>query len=151
MVSTSADTHGSAPPVAFELAERKMPPIQAVAVVVMAFALAGGIDVAAYLPRRPSLGLPIGLLAAAGALLVANFVQLARLADFAWHVFWRVVGWTSLAYVVIAGMIEYVMVYDGTRGSLLLVMSALIVLFAVDIPLLLGFSVARYQEARAAA
>ncbi len=130
------------------LASRRMPPVSQVAMAVMVLALAGGIDVAAYLPRHPSLGLPVGLLGGAAVLLVANVVQLLRTDDFAWHVFWRVAGWAMLAYVVIAGMIEYVMVYDGTRGVLLVVMSALIAVFAVDIPLLLGFSVARYQEPR---
>jgi hypothetical protein len=145
-------THGGpgglgGPPQLGPLASRKLPPITVLGMVVMALALAGGIDVAAHLPHRASIGLPVALVAAAGALLVANVVLLSRLTDFAWHVFWRVVGWAVLAYVVIAGMIEYVMVYDGTRGSLLLVMTALIGVFAVDVPVILGFSVARYQEA----
>ena len=138
------------PPALGPLASRRMPPVTELAMGAMVLALAGGIDVAAYLPRHPSLGLPVGLLVGAALLLVANVVQLSRIDDFAWHVFWRVAGWAMLAYVVIAGMIEYVMVYDGTRGALLVVMSALIVVFAVDIPLLLGFSVARYQEPRPA-
>lgn len=133
------------------LASRPMPPVTAVAVSVIALAFAGGIDIAARLPKRAALGLPAGFLVAAGVLLVVNVVLIARLRDFAWHVFWRVTGWASLAYLVIAGMIEYVIVYDGTRGSLLVVMTVLLAIFAVDIPLLLGFSVARYQEPRPAA
>lgn len=138
------------PPQLGPLASRQMPPVTAIAVAVIALAFAGGIDIAAYLPRRASLALPIGFLVAAAVLLVANVVLVARLRDFAWKVFWRVVGWASLAYLVIAGMIEYAVVFDGTRGSLLAVMTVLLVIFAVDIPLLLGFSVARYQEPRPA-
>jgi hypothetical protein len=55
------------------------------------------------------------------------------------------VQWTLVAYVVIAGMLEYVFVVDGTRGGSLLVVSASLLVFAVDVPLILAFSVARYQ------
>jgi len=143
---SGAPARPEGPPPLGPLAARPMPPVSSIAIAVMALALAGGIDVAAHLPRPAALGLPVGLVSAAAAGLVVNAVLLARLSDFAWHVFWRVAGWAGLAYVVIAGMIEYVMVYDGTRGALLGVMTALIVVFAVDIPVLLGFSVARYQE-----
>jgi len=134
------------PPPLGRLASRHMPPIAQVAMGVMALVLAGGIYIAAYLPRRAPLGPAVALLAAAGALLVVNAVQLSRLSDFDWHTFRQVSGWALAAYVVIAGMIEYVFVYDGTKGTMLLVMTAMIVVFAVDIPVLLGFSVARYQE-----
>jgi hypothetical protein len=40
-----------------------------------------------------------------------------------------------------------VFIYDHTRGSQLLILSLMLVVFAVDIPLLLGFSVARFQDA----
>ena len=136
----------SGPPQLGPLASRPVPPITAVSIACMCCALAGGIDVAAYLPRHPSLAAPSGFLAAAALLLLANVGLLTRVGEFAWHVFWRVVGWALLSYVVIAGMILYVMIYDGTRGSLLGVMAGIIVVFAVNIPLLLGFSVARYQE-----
>lgn len=130
------------------LASRKMPPITATAIAVMVLVLSGGIYIAAYLPRKAPLAPAVALLAAAAAVLVANLVQLARVRDFAWHVFARVSGWAFVAYIVIAGMLEFVFVYDGTRGTMLLVMTAMIVVFAVDIPVLLGFSVARYQEPR---
>lgn len=138
------------PPPLGPRASRRLPPIAEVAVAAMALVLAGGIYVAAYLPRTPSVAPAVGLLAAAAVLVVANVVMLARLDDFAWHAFWQVSGWAFAAYVVIAGMIEFVMARDGTRGSVLAVMTLLIVIFAVDIPMLLGFSVARYQEPKVA-
>ncbi len=113
---------------------------------VMALVMAGGIYLAAYLPRKPSLTPAVALLAAAVVLLFVNVAQLTRVRDFAWHTFWQVSGWALLAYVVIAGMLEFVFVRDGTRGSLLVIMTSMIVIFAVNIPVLLGFSVARYQE-----
>jgi hypothetical protein len=116
-----------------------------VAVVSMALVIIGGIYMAAHLPARVSLALPIGCLAAAGALVLANLVQLARLGKFAWSTFFLVAKWSLVAYLVITGLLEYVFVLDGTRGSSLAVMTVALAIFAVDVPVLLAFSVARYQ------
>jgi hypothetical protein len=43
-------------------------------------------------------------------------------------------------------MLEFVFVLDHTRGAVLVVLSLMLVVFAVDIPVVLAFSVARYQE-----
>jgi hypothetical protein len=43
-----------------------------------------------------------------------------------------VTRWALLAYLVIAGMLEYVFVLDHTRGRVLLVLTLMLVLFAVD-------------------
>ena len=42
-------------------------------------------------------------------------------------------------------MLEYIFVFDGTRGQILFVMSCMLAVFAVNVPMLLAFSVARYQ------
>jgi hypothetical protein len=111
----------------------------------MALVIVGGIYMAAHMPARAPLGLPIGLLVAAGALVLANLAQLARLQRFAWTIFWLVGKWALVAYLVITGMLEYIFVLDGTRGSTLVVMTVMLAIFAVDVPVLLAFSVARYQ------
>lgn len=129
-------------------ASRKLPPVAHVAVAAMSLVLGGGIYIAAYLPRRVSLTPAVVLLAVAAALVLANAVQISRLKDFAWHAFWQVSGWALIAYVFIAGMIEFSFIHNGSRGSVLVVLSGMILLFALDIPMLLGFSVARYQEPR---
>jgi hypothetical protein len=116
-----------------------------VAVLSMALVIIGGIYMAAHLPAKVSLGLPVGLLAAAGVLVLANLVQLARLGKFAWGTFFLVGKWALVAYLVITGMLEYVFVLDGTRGSALAVLTVALAIFAVDVPVLLAFSVARYQ------
>ena len=72
--------------------------------------------------------------------------MLLRLPDFAWDRFFQVSGWALVAYVVIAGMLEFVFIIDQTRGALLVLMTTILVIFALDIPIVLGFSVARYQE-----
>lgn len=121
------------------------PPVPAVCVTSMALVIVAGIYLAAHLPVRAPLGPAVGLLAASGALLVAAVAMVARLRDFAWRSFFLVLRWAALAYVVIAGMLEYVFVYDGTRGTMLVVLTLSLLVFAVDIPLLLAFCVARFQ------
>jgi membrane-bound acyltransferase YfiQ involved in biofilm formation len=130
--------------------ERRFPPIVPFAVVSMALVIVGVIYLAAYLPREAPLGPAIGLLVAAGLLFLANVVMVARLQHFAWDRFRVVCEWTLLAYAVIAGMLEYVFVLDGTRGSMLVVMSLMLLVFTVNIPLLLAFAVARFKEPGAA-
>ena len=51
---------------------------------------------------------------------------------------------------MIAGMIGYAFVYDGTRGEGLVVLVGMLAVFAIAVPLLLGFSVARYQPSATA-
>lgn len=127
--------------------QRRLPPVTALGVAALMLVIAGGIDLAAHLPRPAPLGPAIAALAGAGILLLAGIGTLARVHDFAWRTFFVVGGWTLAAYIVIAGMLEFVFALDHTPGSLLTVLSLMLLVFAVDIPLLLAFSVARYQPA----
>jgi hypothetical protein len=127
--------------------ERRMPPVAQICVGSMALVIAGGIYMAAHLPRRAPFGPAVGLLIAAAVLLVINVISLARLREFAWDTFRTVTGWAALAYLVVTGMLEFVFVFDHTRGTMLVLLTFMLVVFAVNVPLLLGFSVARYQPA----
>jgi hypothetical protein len=129
--------------------ERRLPPIQQIAVAVLALIVIGGIYTAAHLPRHVPQGPTIALLCAAAVLLAVNAVLLSRIEGFAWGTFRLVAGWVLVAYLVIAGMLEYVFVYDHTRGTQLVILTLMLVVFAVNIPLLIGFSVARFQDADA--
>ena len=124
---------------------RRLPPIAEIAVGSMIFAIAGAIYIASYLPRHAPLAPAVALMAVSGGLLLVNGVVLARVGEFAWHTFFLVARWTLIGYAVIAGMLEYVFVYDHTRGSILVLMTLTLAVFAVDVPVILGFSVARYQ------
>ena len=126
--------------------ERKLPPVTEVSIATMILVIVGGIYIVSYLPRSVSLALPIALTVIAAVLLAYNVLQLSRIRPFAWDSFWLVAKWSFAAYVVIAGMLEYVFVYDDTPGDVLAVLSASLLIYAVNIPLLFGFSVARYQE-----
>jgi hypothetical protein len=125
--------------------ERELPPVQQISIAVLALIVIGGIYTASHLPRHVPQGPTIGLLIAAALLLASNVVLLSRIEPFNWRVFRQVAGWVLLAYAVIAGMLEYVFIYDHTRGTQLLILTLMLIVFAVNIPLLLGFSVARFQ------
>jgi hypothetical protein len=126
--------------------ERKLPPITEISIAVMVLVVIGGIFMAAHMPREVPLALPIVLLAMSAALLLVNIVILSRIPDFAWDKFFLVAGWSLAAYVVIAGMLEFVFIKDDTPNGPLTVLSGMLLVYALDIPLLFGFSVARYQS-----
>ena len=130
--------------------ERRFPPITEVGVGSMVCVIVGVIYLASYLPRRAPLGVPVGLLAAAAVLLLANVVVLSRLQDFAWFRFFQVARWGLLAYLIIAGMLEYTFIYDHTRGSLLVVMTLMLAIFTANVPILLAFTVARHEHGKVA-
>jgi hypothetical protein len=124
---------------------RKLPPVTELGVVSMALIVAAGILIASRLPGHVPLGLPVALLAASALLMAANLLSLSRAPGFNWDAFFAVARWALLAYCVIAAMLEYVFVKDGTRGGILVVLSLSLLVFAVHVPLLIGFTVARYQ------
>lgn len=123
----------------------RLPPIQPIAIAVIVLIAIGGIDVSSYLPRQAPRAPVIAVLAAAALLLAANALLLARIKPFNWRRFRQVGGWYLLVYALILGTLEYVFVYDKVRGAQLAILTAMLVIFALNLPLLLGFSVARFQ------
>jgi hypothetical protein len=133
--------------------DRPLPPVTQLGMASLALIVAGGIYLSAHLPQHVPLGPAVALLAASALLLVGNVIALSRVRDFAWERFFTVGKWSLLAYVVIAGMIEYAFLQDHIRGGTLVVLTLSLVVFAVHVPMLVGFTVARYadSEARVAA
>jgi hypothetical protein len=127
--------------------ERRLPPVTEIGAASMISIAAGVIYLAAYLPKRAPLSVAIGLLLLAVALQLTNAVLLSRLRPFAWQRFFQVARWSLLAYAVIAGMIEFAFVYDDTTGVLLVVMTLMLALFMLNVPVLIAFTVARYEVA----
>ncbi len=80
---------------------------------------------------------------------VVALVLLSRIRPFAWNVFFKVARWALLAYVVIAGLLGFVFIFDHTRGATLVVLILTLVVFAFDVPAIIAFTVARYDEASA--
>lgn len=125
--------------------ERALPPVTQLGMASLALIVAGGIYLAAYLPRQVPL-LPAEILLAASVLLLAvNLLALSRVKTFAWSCFFQVAKWALLAYVVVAGLIEFALVRDGMSGGPLVVLTLSIVVYAVHVPILTAFTVARYQ------
>lgn len=124
---------------------RKLPPVAEIAVASVAVMLVGGIDLAARVPGRPSVVVPAVFVGAGAILTLVDMVVLSRIRPFAWPVFFLVLRWALLAYLVIAGLLEYVFVFDHTPAAALAVLTGTLVVFAVDVPTILAFTVARYQ------
>lgn len=137
----TADPRHSAPAAP---AEQHFPPVIELAVASMACVIAAGIFLASYLPKTAPLAVPAVLFAVAVVLLLAAVSVLARIPAFAWYRFRQVVLWCFVAYLVIAGLLAYIFIDDGVRGGTALVLLGSLAVYAVDIPLVLAFTVARY-------
>jgi hypothetical protein len=122
-----------------------LPPVTEVAVASMILIVIGGIYMASHLPHHAPVVLPIVVLVGSVALIVWNALSLSRVREFSWSTFWLVGRWAVLAYIVIAGMLLYVFLKDGTRGSQLILVTLMLITYAVNVPLLLAFGTARYQ------
>jgi hypothetical protein len=130
--------------------ERRLPPVTQLGMTSLALIVAGGIYLAAHLPEHVPLAPAVILLALSVALLALNLLLLSRVRDFAWGRFFDVAKWALLAYTVIAAMIEYAFVRDHLSGGPLVVLTLSLVVFAVHVPLLIGFTVARYADSEVA-
>jgi hypothetical protein len=128
------------------VADRKLPPVAEIAVASIALMLVGGVYLAAQLPGHPALALPVAMVAAGALLTVADTVMLSRIRPFAWPTFFLVFRWGLVAYLVIAGLLGYVFIRDHTPGATMAVLAATLVVFAFDVPVILAFTVARFQN-----
>ena len=127
--------------------ERKYPPVNQIAMTSLALIIAGGIYLSANLPEHVSLGPAVVLLALSALLMAFSLFSLTQVEGFAWDRFFAVAKWSLLAYLVIAGMLEFVFIHNGVRGGTLVVLTLSLAVFAIHVPTLMGFTVARYQQA----
>jgi hypothetical protein len=126
--------------------ERPLPPVTQLGMLSLGLVLAAGIYLSAHLPQHVSLGPAVALTAASAVVLAANLTSLARASSFAWGRFLFVARRALLAYTVIAAMIEYVFLRNHTSGGPLIVLTCALVLFALNVPTLIAFTVARYDR-----
>jgi hypothetical protein len=126
--------------------ERRLPPVTQLGMASLALIVAGGIYLSAHLPNHVPLTPAVILLAASAVLLAGNLTALARVPDFPWRRLFEIARWALLAYLAIAGMIEFTFVRDHVSSGPLVVLTLSLLLFAVHVPLLIGFTVARYYE-----
>jgi hypothetical protein len=128
------------------MTERKLPPVTELGMASLSLIVIGGIYLSAHLPRHVPLGPAVALLAASVIVLMANIFALSRVKDFNWPRFFEVAKWSLLAYVAIAGMILYTFLQDHVSGGTLVVLTLSLVVFAIHVPMLVGFTVARYAD-----
>jgi hypothetical protein len=126
--------------------ERKLPPVTAMGMVALALVALAVIYLSAHLPEAVSVGPALALLGAAALVMLTAFVLLHKVEGFAWQRFYFIAARALLAYIVITGLILYVFLRNETSGAALWTLIAGLALFALDVPLLIGFTVARYAE-----
>ena len=126
--------------------ERRLPPVTQVGMLSLALIVTSGIYLSAHIPNHVSLAPAIALLSASALLLAGNLAALARAEGFHWGRFFAISKWALVAYTIIAGMIEYAFLRDNLSGGPLVVLTLSLVVFAVHVPVLIGFTVARYDE-----
>jgi hypothetical protein len=126
--------------------QQRLPPFTQVAMLSLALIVAGGIYLSAHLPEHVPLAPAIVLLALSALLLIGNMASLTRVENFAWERFFYIFKWSLLAYALISGIILYAFLEDHLSGGPLIVLTLSLVVFAVHVPALVGFTVARYDE-----
>jgi hypothetical protein len=126
--------------------ERKLPPVTEIGMLSLALIVAGGIYLSAHLPQHVALAPSVILLALSALLLAGNLIALVRVRGFAWERFFAVARWSMLAYLITAGLIEYAFVRNHLSGGPLVVLTLSLAVYAVHVPMLIGFTVARYYD-----
>jgi len=131
--------------------EQRYPPITELGMLSLALIVAGGIYLSSHIPQHVPLGPAIALLIASTMVLVVNLALLSRVSDFAWARFFQVGRWALLAYLFTAGMIEYAFLQGHLSGGPLVILTLSLVVYALQVPTLIGFTVARYETSAAPA
>jgi len=142
--AASVVTHESIPAERGPL-DPKLLPVTQVGMLSLALIVIGVIYLSAHLPQAVPLGPAIALLAASAVLLASNLFFLMRVEGFHRARFFQVGKWALLAYAITAGLIEYVFVRNGVSGGALVVLTLSLVIYAVHVPVLIAFTVARYD------
>lgn len=106
----------------------------------LAFAACGVVVVASYVPRQPPLAAPSVLIALSALLCAAAGAGALR-----GGISGSIARPTLGAATVAVAFLELVFVYDGTRGAPLVLLTVALALVALDLPLLIGASVASYS------
>lgn len=140
-MNTQTSGHGSA-----QQTDRRFPPALELAMLSLAAVVIGGITMASYAPKRPPLVVPVILLVVAALALATAVALLNTVEGFAWGTFRRFGRWALLAYAVSAGLIEFAFVRNDTRGAPLVVVTLMLVLFALDVTVLIAGTVARHDR-----
>lgn len=128
------------------MSERKYPPFTELGMLSLALIVAGGIYLSSHIPQHVPLGPAIALLIASTVVLTVNLALLTRVPDFAWARFLQVAKWALLAYLFTAAMIEYAFLRNHLRGGALVILTLSLLVYAIQVPTLIAFTVARWEN-----
>jgi len=126
--------------------DRAYPPVAWFSTAALCLVITGGIILASYAPRVAPRSVTVTLLVGGLVLLASSVTMLLRLKEFSWSTFVKVYKWAQLAYLVTAGMIEFAFAHDHTRGSSLVIVTLMLVVFCVSVPINIAFTTARYAN-----
>ena len=128
------------------MSDSRYPPFTQVGMASLALIVAGGIYLSSHLPEHVPLAPAVILLVLSVCLLAANLASLRRVRDFAWARFFQVARWALLAYLFTAAMIEYAFLRDHLSGGPLVILTLSLLVYAVQVPTLIAFTVARFDS-----
>ena len=128
------------------MTERKYPPFTELGMLSLGLIVVGGIYLSSHIPQHVPLGPAIALLIASVAVMSVNLALLRRVRDFAWPRFYQVAKWALAAYLFTAAMIEYAFLRDHLTGGPLVILTLSLIVYAVQVPGLIAFTVARYDN-----
>ncbi len=131
------------------MSEPRYPPFTELGMLSLGLIVIGGIDLASHIPQHVPLGLPIALLVASAAVMVINLALLRHVPGFAWPRFFQVGRWALAAYAFTAGLIEFAFLENHLKGGPLVILTLSLLVYAVQVPALIGFTVARYDTSAA--
>jgi hypothetical protein len=126
--------------------DQKFPPVTEIAMASLGLIVAGGIYLSAHIPQHVPLAPAVILLVLSAALMTFNIFSLTRVKNFRWDRFFDVAKWALLAYCITAGLILYVFLRNSVSGGTLVVLTLSLVVYAIHVPTLIGFTVARYAD-----
>jgi hypothetical protein len=126
--------------------DRSYPPVAWLSTAALCLVISGGIILASYAPRVAPHSVTVTLLVAGLLLLATSVTMLLRIKEFSWTTFRSVYKWAQLAYLITAGMIEFAFAHDHTRGSSLVIVTLMLVVFCVSVPINIAFTTARYAN-----
>jgi hypothetical protein len=124
--------------------QSKLPPYTQTGMAALALIVAGGIYLSSQIPQHVTLAPAIVLLILSAALVVYNLFTLSRVRGFGWPRFAQVFKWTGLTYLFIASMIEYAFLRNHLSGGPLVILTLSLLVFAIQVPGLISFTVARF-------
>lgn len=125
---------------------RSMPPVIGLGMAALTLAIIGGVLIASQIGTELSLGLPSVLVVVALVVEVVAVAIMIRISPFAWGLFGKVFGVALCAYLVQSGIIGWTFVKNDVPARPFIVLTGGLVVFATVVPLMIAFTVARYQR-----